>query len=147
MGKKITRPEILCVLGVMALAMFAGCEPTPQPPPTGNMIEESRVRVHGVVLERRTNRPAPYAVISIGNPKSAYNVATIPVGPDGRFDFMISGIDQSRVFLWNGQHGSKMLFTRIDRAHMRSEMVLYMPEPTMVSGHGISNEFFDPWGH
>jgi hypothetical protein len=84
--------------------------------------------VAGVVLGERTEQPATDAEFTIGPP----NMIVLDrhhVDRHGHFDFYISGIDETNLYLWNGKGDPAISPRHIDPTEISNHMVLHMSNP------------------
>jgi hypothetical protein len=80
--------------------------------------------VAGVVLDS-DNQPIPTAVLTVGRPDSNVDAVKHPVDANGHFDFKFPMIDNSWVYVWNGQGVPAMNYRKIDPTNFSTNMVIH----------------------
>jgi hypothetical protein len=81
--------------------------------------------IAGVVLDER-QRPLETAVFSIGRPDGIATYGTHRVDSRGRFDFQLSGIDETNLYVYDGAAEPQATLRHIDRNEMSTHMRVVM---------------------
>jgi hypothetical protein len=88
----------------------------------------SCTHVAGVVLGDRTERPVANAEFTVGPP----NMMVLDrhrVDSNGHFDFFISPIDETNLYVWNGQGDPSLGPRHIDPTEISSHMTIHLVNP------------------
>lgn len=81
--------------------------------------------IKGVVVDER-NRPVASAILSIGRPGSIGVFEPHKVDARGRFDFQVSPLDSTNVFLYDGAGDPQATLRQIDQNDLSDHMQLLL---------------------
>jgi hypothetical protein len=86
--------------------------------------------IAGVVVDER-QRPLPTAVFSIGRPDGLATYGTHKVDSRGRFDFQLSAVDETNLYVYDGAGDPMSTLQHVDRNqisnHMKIELKRAVP--------------------
>lgn len=89
--------------------------------------------ISGQVIDDRTKKPVPTAVLSVGRPDGLGSFEKYPVDKDGKFDFQIFSSDDPYVYVWDGSGDPRSTIQHIDKNSLRTNMVIRMqPSPDAI---------------
>ena len=87
----------------------------------------------GQVIDDRTKKPVPTAVLSVGRPDGLGSFEKYPVDKDGKFDFKIFSSDDPYVYVWDSAGDPRATLQKLDRNSLRTNMVIRMqPSPDAI---------------
>ena len=89
--------------------------------------------VRGVVVDERTNEGLSTAILSIGRPDGIAIYWQYPVDSKGHFDFYISPVDESNLWLYDSNGDPRVTMIRIDRTQINEHMKLSL-RPAAANG-------------
>jgi hypothetical protein len=107
-SRPITR-GVLSVAIFVAMAAVGGCS-----------------HIAGVVVDER-QRPVTTAVLSVGRPDAIAVYETHKVNAQGRFDFQLSGIDETNLYAYDGAGDPRMTLRHIDPSELGTHMRIMLP--------------------
>jgi hypothetical protein len=81
--------------------------------------------IQGVVLDER-QRPLETAVFSVGRPDAIATYGTHKVDARGRFNFQLSAIDETNLYLYDGAGDPQATLRHIERNEMSDHMRILM---------------------
>lgn len=89
--------------------------------------------ISGQVIDDRTKKPVPTAVLAVGRPDGLGSFEKYPVDKDGKFDFQIFSSDDPYVYVWDGATDPRATIQHLDRNSLRTNMVVRMqPSPDAI---------------
>jgi len=83
--------------------------------------------VKGVVLAAHTERPMANAQFTVGRP-DMFVLDRHRADSAGRFDFFISPLDETNLYVWDGRGDPTIAVRRIDRLEISDHMVLHISD-------------------
>lgn len=87
----------------------------------------------GQVVDDRTHKPIPTAVIAVGRPDGLGSFEKHRVDKDGKFDIQIISSDESYIYVWDDAGDPRMTLQHIDRNLLRTNTVIRMqPSPDAI---------------
>ncbi|HVX84384.1 MAG TPA: hypothetical protein VH253_06175 [Phycisphaerae bacterium] len=81
--------------------------------------------IKGVVLDAREH-PLPSAVLSVGRPDAIAVYATHHVDAFGRFDFQLSSLDDTNLYVYD-QHDPTSTLRHLDPGELNDHMRIILP--------------------
>ena len=100
-----------CVLGLMLVAGALG----------------ACTHVKGIVVDDVTGRSHPSAVFTVGRPDGIGVLQRNSADGNGRFDFQISPLDESALYVYDGSAEPSSTMKRIDRTEINDHMRVTLP--------------------